>query len=373
MKTIYVLKSNNIDNINKLIRYNIHFIKIKYIENGCFLYVDEDNYLKIEKYFSIYNIEIIKVLGLKKYQFWLKRYYIFIISFIIGMLFIYLLSKIIFDIKIMTNKKELVEIIENELKENNLKKYSFIKSFEEKERIKNKILKDYQDKFEWLEIERVGSKYYVHILERVINEKKPKTFQHIVAKRNAIIKEIKASNGQIIKKVNDYVNKGDIIISGNILKNDEIKGQTMAKGEIYGETWYTVKVTLPNSYEKENIVDSKEKYSINFLNKKIFLFGKSNVKDSRYEDKIIFQSNLLPISFNKTIVYKVKKDNYFYTYDQLEDKGITVAKEKLLETLSKDSKILAQKKLKLYEENSKIIIEVFFKVYENITDYQKID
>ena len=43
-----------------------------------------------------------------------------------------------------------------------------------------------------------------------------------------------------------------------------------------------------------------------------------------------------------------------------------------MNSLSKDSKIILQKKLKLYEENSKIIIVVFHKVYEDVTDYQKI-
>ena len=50
-----------------------------------------------------------------------------------------------------------------------------------------------------------------------------------------------------------------------------------------------------------------------------------------------------------------------------------MAKEKLLNSLQGDSKILYQKKLKLYEENSTIIVEVFFKVYEDITDYKNIE
>ena len=49
-----------------------------------------------------------------------------------------------------------------------------------------------------------------------------------------------------------------------------------------------------------------------------------------------------------------------------------MAKEKLMDSLKDDSKILLQKKLKLYEENSKIVVVVFFKVYEDITDYQRI-
>ena len=73
-------------------------------------------------------------------------------------------------------------------------------------------------------------------------------FQNVVAKKNAVIMEIRSSSGQIIKKINDYVNKGDVIISGNITKKDEIKNVVKAEGIVYGETWYNVKVELPRRY-----------------------------------------------------------------------------------------------------------------------------
>ena len=49
-------------------------------------------------------------------------------------------------------------------------------------------------------------------------------------------------------KLNDYVNKNEVIISGNITKKDEVKGRVKAEGTVYGETWYTVKVMLPRTY-----------------------------------------------------------------------------------------------------------------------------
>ena len=54
---------------------------------------------------------------------------------------------------------------------------------------------------------------------------------------------------EILKKINDYVNKGDVIISGLIMKKDEIKDFVEAHGSVYGETWYNVKVILPRTYK----------------------------------------------------------------------------------------------------------------------------
>ena len=375
MKTTYIIKLSNKKYLKRLLNYKVHFYKIKYQKDICFLYVNYDDYKKLIKYKDIYGLSLYKITGLEKYKMIIKDNIIFSISIIIGIIFLYTLSNIIFDVKIMTNKKDLVKIINKELEEVNLKKYRFIKSFNEKEIIKNKILNDYKDKIEWLEIDRVGTKYYVRVLERIIKkEENDNNYQNIVARKNAVIKEIKASSGEVIKKVNDYVNKGDVVISGLIKKNDEIKKIVEAKGSVYGETWYIVKVILPRTYN--DITDTKNiytRFSLNIFNKRIILFNKNKYGLVKYIDHPIISSNLLPFSLNKTEIIEQKDETYFYTYQEALDKGLSLAKEKLVHDLKGDSKILFQKKLKLYEENSTINIEVFFKVYEDITDYRKID
>ena len=373
MKTIYVLKLER-NSLLKLIKYHPQIIKIKYHHNTCFLYVDENNYQKLLKYFNIYNITLVKVTGLQKYKLLVKKYNIFIISNILGIMFLYLLSRMIFDIKIMTDKEDLIKIISNELDSYKLSKYYLTKSYNEKEQIKNKILNDYKDKIEWLEIDQKGNRYYVYVLERIINKQSEFKKQHVIAKRNAIILEIKASSGQIVKKVNDYVNKGDIIISAFITKNDEVKDIIRADGKVYGETWYTVKVELPKLYNE--IIYTGKNYSrisISLFGKKWFLFGKGKYSLEKVIDQKLFDHSLLPFTIYKSKIYEIKSNSVQYTYNKALEKGLLIAKEKLLDNLMKDSQILEEKKLKLYEENSKIKMEVFFKVYENITDYIEIE
>ena len=374
MKTTYILKIQDKKNINRLLQYNVKFNKVEYYENSCFLYVDDDNYRKLQKYFKLYGINLYETKGILKYRKLLSQYSIFIISMLVGMMFLYLLTYITFDIKIMTNKKDLIKIIQNELNASNLKKYQFIKSYEEKEQIKKNILNEYKDKFEWMEIDRVGTKYYIYILERVIhNESKKDNYQNVVARKNAVILEIKASSGEIVRKVNDYVNKGDVIISGLITKKDEVKDIVEARGKVYGETWYNVKVMLPKTYQDKRYTGkSYHRISFNIFNKKFFLFKGRKYDNEEYQDKIITSSNIIPFSLNYTKIMETKSDTYFYTYQDAQDLALSLAKDKLMDNLKSDSKILYQKKLKLYEENSTIIIEVFFKVYEDITDYKTI-
>ncbi len=372
-KNYYILVLTDKKRILDLYKQNIYFFKIKYTKDKIYLYVNEENYLKINKYLKIYNISLYKKCGLNHYKDLIVKYRYFIISMFISILIIFILSNIIFEVNIMSDNKELVSIIDQELKEYNLSKYHFVKSYDDKEKIKNKILNDYKDKIEWLEIERIGTKYYIHLLERKIsNSKVNSNSRNVIAKRNAIIMDIKSSKGEIVKKEYDYVNKGDVIISGNITKNDEIKNKVRAEGVIYGETWYNVKVELPISYhEKRYTGNNYYSFTLSIFNKRFYLFNKKRYKEEEYIDKPILTSLILPFSLNKTNVYEVNDVTNLYTYDLILEKGITIAREKLASNLDSDAKILSQKKLKLYEENNIIVIEMFFAVYENITDYEE--
>ncbi len=148
----------------------------------------------------------------------------------------------------------------------------------------------------------------------------------------------------------------------------------MANGSVYGETWYNVKVILPRTYKNIRYTNnSYNRISLNIFNKKIFLFKNSQYQNEDYFDREIISNNILPFSINITKVLEKNEETYFYNYQEASDKGIELAREKLLNDLKGDSKILFQKKLKLYEENSTIVVEVFFKVYEDITDYKNIE
>lgn len=371
---IYILRIIDKKNIRKLIKYNIYFENIIYQKDCCYLYVDYYNYCKILKYKRLFDIEVIDNKGINKYKYLIKKYFLFFISSLVGVLFIFFLSNIIFEVEIMTNNKELYKLLNNELKYYGINRFNFVKSFDEKEKIKETILLEHKDKIEWLEFDRVGSKYIINVLERIIYEEdNDNSYRHLISKKNAIIMDIKAEDGSIIKKINDYVNKGDIIVSGAIMKGEEVKNYVKAKGEVYGETWYNVEVEIPiNYYVKNYTGKEKKRLVINYFDKNIKLFNFSNYKNEERSDKIIFESKILPFSISYSTFKEVNVFDDIYTVDKALEVGMSLARSRLLDTLEKGSEILSQKKLKLYTKDSKIFIEVFFKVYENITDYSEV-
>ena len=228
-----------------------------------------------------------------------------------------------------------------------------------------------KDTIEWIEIEKIGTKYIVRVEERIIKDKKEECMpRNIVAKRDGLILNINSSAGEIKKSINDYVKKGDIIISGIITKNDEEKNRVCASGKVYAETWYQVSVEVPYNY-KEIIYtrDYKRNISITIFNKRKSLFKDFDnyiIKEKSISNKI------LPIKISLENQQKIIKIDHIYTSEELDLKALEISKEKLKHLLKNNSTILLEKKLKTIPKNSTIEVVIFFKVKEDITAYQDI-
>lgn len=354
--------------IKLLYKRGITFNRLYLSNNKYYVVVDVSNYKKIIDVKTTYIIKIERVYG----NLYIKQLFnnnkIFIISFLFSVVLLFVLSNIIFDIEIVHSDKKIVNLIREELKKNDIKKYTIAKNYDERSAIKESILDNNRDSLEWLEIERVGVKYIIRLDKRIINSKKEdNNICNIVADRSGIILKIVADKGEIVKKVNDYVKKGDIIISGSIHKGEDVKDNVSASGNVYAEVWYKVKVVLPiNYYEEKNTNNSEKALSIRFINKEVNLFKRKNYIYENVNSKLLFSDffNLFNIYYNN-IEEKYVNDELNTIINEAD--AVKMAREKIEERLSNEEYIISQKKLKTTLNDSTITIEVFFKVYENIS------
>jgi len=368
------VKGKNIKNfIKKLINSKIEIIKLDYINrNEVNLIIYEKDYENILKQKTIYEIDMLDVYGFIKIKKNIKSNKFIIIFLIIGISIILFLSNTIFNVKVIHNNKEIRELLISELKKYGIKKGNFKKSYKKIEEIKKKILNDYKDKLQWLEIEESGTNYIIKVEERKINNENIDSLpRNVVAKKAGVIKNIVASNGVIIKNVNDYVNKGDIIITGEVKLNEEVKDVIPASGKVYAEVWYKTKVEYPYTYKETKYTGKKkEVFLIKFLNNKFNFFYFKKFKTSLNEEIVLIKDNIFPISFVKQIEKETVEIDEIYTYDEVIEKAVLRNKEKIKSKLKEDEKILSYKKLKIEAKKSTIVVEVFFSVYEDITDYE---
>lgn len=360
--------------LRHLIVKKIKLYNIVEDHDGISLTVDEVDYAKILKMKTSYNIKIVNRFGVAKLRYLLLKYkYILFFLFLtLGLMII--LSHFIFFIDVIHSKEEIRELVENDLKEFGISKYKFRVSYAKKEEIRNKILEKEKDKIEWLEIDRIGTRYIVNVEERLIKDNKvDNEVRDIVAKKDAMILNIEAETGEIVRKKYEYVRKGDTIVSGTIKNKEDEVSKVKAEGKVYGEVWYSVTVELPKKYYEEKKTGKTSKaLTLRIANKKVSVpFSKDN-KSYISEDSPILENNLIPIKLVLETKHEIEIIDKEYNMDNSSSEAIKLATKKLEDRLDEQSMILSKKVLKKTLKNSKIIVEIFFKVRENITDYKKI-
>lgn len=371
----YILKitGKRIDTfIMLLVRFNICFRKIKSSKDYIIIEVLEEDYEKLKKIKTTYEIEILKRKGLIYFTHFIKIRKLFIVSILLGFIFLTFLTNIIFDVKVVLDDEELREIILTDLKEFGISKYKFKVSYKEKEKIESKILDKEKELLEWLEIEEKGVNYEVNVIKRVKNKEVKETEpRNIVASKNGMITRIVAETGEVVTKKNNYVNKGDILISGLIKNNDNIVSKVSAKGKVYAEVWYKVSLNLPLTYNEEKRTgNNKYVLEINFLNNDIELTSLDPYKNYKSKKNIIWKHNLLPISLSFTKKSEVELININFEDDL--DSVYSLASDKLKKRLGSDIKVIEQKVLKKEKNTDKMDIDIFYKIEEDITSYSSL-
>ncbi len=375
LKTTYYIKikGKNIERfIKRLISVDIELLEIKYLKyDEIVVKIYKKNFEKIEEIKTIYDLDIVEYTGFYKYKELLKKNKLIVISIILSFIFILYLSNTIFYIDVIHNDKNIRELIKEELSENGIRIYSLKKDYKYINKVKNKIMEKHKDKIEWLEIESSGTRYIVKVEERKINDingnNEPR---NLVAKKDAVILSIEASDGVIVKNKNDYVKKGDIIVSGNINLNGEIKKIVPATGKVYGEVWYKLTIEYPLNYTERKVTgETKKVYTFKFMSLNISLYNNYLVT----KEKILYKNKTIPFSIVKQTKNKILNINQTLTKEEAINKAIEVGLDKIKSKLNDNEYIIDTKKLKVETNNSKIILELFVSVCEDITDYSRVE
>lgn len=358
--------------ILKLNHNKIDLLKINKINEKKYnILINYEDLKKVKKINTIYKIKVLNYYGIVKILKLLFNFYHVIIITFLGIMGLYLLSNVIFSVEIVTNDSEMKEKLLNTLSELDISKYHLKRNYEYLQQAKDKILKEYSDEIEWIEINNIGTKYIVKYEPKIINKTKENdNYKNIVAKKNAVILSIYASSGNILKSKNTYVNKGDIIISSDIYLNNEKKDKVPVVGKVYGEVWYETKVVYPFNYFAQKKTGKKNKYfRLKVINKKIDVFKFKSFNDKIDIESKIIKNSLLPIGFYKVIEEEVETKTGMNVVEELRLLAVNYAYEKLNETLKDDEYIIKSKIL-----DSKIIpkgiqMTIFFSVAEDIGMY----
>lgn len=364
-KVRIVVNENSNKFLNYLIYNKIYYDSLNKYNEYFVLDVSYDDYLYISRR---YKCHIVKYYGKKNIVNMYENNKYVLLSLIISFMLLFLLCNTIFDIKINSDNKDIINIINNSLSDNGIGVYKRKVSFDKLNSIKNKILEDNKDTLEWIEIREKGCIYYIDVTPRVKSNNNADNSlpSDIVAEKDGVIKHIVVHRGSKVIDNGDYVKKGDILISGNIIKNENVIDKVHSEGVIYAETWKTVNISIP--FKRIDYVYKKtiNHYYLDIFGHKFTISGKYDSDNTINKKSIVLDK---PYLFFK--LYKEEKKIYDYNevilnkeeaYNEALNRSIDVINKKL----SSDEYIISKKVLKKEVKRSKINLEVFFKVYEKI-------
>lgn len=349
--------------IKKIINNGLSIIKTKFNKDNALITLTIDDYNTLKKVDYKNAIILCKIYTLKTLlNFMLINIDKFIFLFLL-IIFLFISNNFIFQVNVNTDDLLLKNKINNFLIDNNLEKFTLKVNYKKINKIKNEILNKYPNDVSWIEISNKGNIYNIDLIKKISNDNiKQKSKCDYVAKKSGIITKINVNRGMVLVDLNNFVNKDDILISGSITYNDELKDEICANGKIYGEVWYITEISYP-LVSKDMISNNKHQYNlkINFKNKNYYIF---NNFYNNHKNILEVGNNKLGISIEKSFEKKLKKVKI--SPDEAYELALKKIKKNILLKTGKNSKILSQKVLKKYVKNDTIYLKVLLSLEEEL-------
>ncbi|GLO66613.1 MULTISPECIES: sporulation protein YqfD [Oceanobacillus] len=338
---------------------------------------------------TIYKISFEERKGLPfGFSRFLKKRFL-VIGIIGGVLFFLFLSNLLWSVNITGVPKEIEEKIKVQLDSYGIHPGVWLFSVDTPKDIQRNLLDDVPELL-WAGVELQGTTLYLEGVEKIIVEElDPGEPGNIVAAKEGVITRMYVSKGEPVKQINDYVKPGDLLVSGDISyeedqdedENESDKNKTepiAAEAEIFANTWYEVTLTVPLSYNYEQLTgNNKNKYYMKMgqLQFPIWGFRDPDFKQTQVElneKPIQFLKWQLPISIIESEINEKQLHEGERTKEEAIEAGKQQAVKQLENELGPDAEILSEKVLHERIEHGKVKLIVYVSVEENIVKNEPI-
>lgn len=224
----------------------------------------------------------------------------------------------------------------------------------------------------WIGVQLKGTTFEFQVVEKKQPKKEAnETYMNLIAAKNATIVQPIVEKGQGMVEKNQYVQKGDVLVSGFIGREDS-KKFVGAKGKVMAETWYKTTVTVPL---KTNLFvfngDSKTKHIIKFGDFEVPIWGFGDHGFPEYEVEVErkdfhFFGWEIPVTFHKKTYLSKEKAVRVYTEEEAAVQAEKMARQDVLKLAPDGASIMDEKILHKRSHNGKVKMTIHYQVLENI-------
>ncbi len=247
--------------------------------------------------------------------------------------------------------------------------------------IKNEMMTKFDD-IAWIGINIKGSRAYIEVKERLdtpirVDADIP---CDIIAAKDGIIRLMEVKEGQSLVKINEFVEKGDLLVSGVVDSNKTGMRYVHSFGEVYAETIYKKTREYPFEYiEKIYTGNEKKRYSLSVMNKRLKLFFKDEQPFETGDITKEEREYKTPFSFIPSMFVETEKFVEYTTQNRtrsLED-AIALGEAELGgeidAELGEDVEIRDKKTTYVENGESGVVVTVEYLCQENIAQQRIID
>ncbi len=244
-----------------------------------------------------------------------------------------------------------------------------------------KIQKELSNSIEnltWIGVNLKGTTFHFKVVQKTEPElKDEKSPGHLVAKKKAIISHMFVEKGKALVKINQYVEKGQLLVSGTI-GTEEKEVNVPAEGEVWGLTWYNSKVEFPleSSFQ---VYSGKEKrvhsLTVGKLNIPVWGFGKIDFKDydiEKEDHSLHFLGWELPVKYIEKTLRDKEEIQRSLTNKEAKEAAKELARKDLRINIPEDATLDKEYILHEEVENGKVKLSINFQVVENIAEEKAI-
>ncbi|WP_164216181.1 sporulation protein YqfD [Virgibacillus sp. YIM 98842] len=309
---------------------------------------------------------------------------------ILSIMLVLFLSNIIWEVKVTGVPKDIEEKITKQLDSYGIHSGAWKFSIDSPKEIQKMLVEDIPELL-WVGVDQKGTTYFLEGVEKVIvEEEEAEGPRHLVATKKGVIKNMYVTEGIPQVSVNDYVEPGDILVSG-IINGEEETGEdedgennkeleyVAAEGEITATTWYEAEVTIPLQFNTERITGNHEKkYYIRIGNMQLPVWGFSEpdynaIHREADERPINFFKWELPVAFVEMTLSELLHEEKERTKEEAVNIGVEQAKNELSLQLGPDAEIISEKVLHETTDSGKVKVNLYINAEEDIAQIQPLN
>ena len=372
---VYVKNKDAVMLLNLCMYYSIPYSRFAYDESGVSMRFRLSHFKKIKNECEKRGIELceIKRGGIPVFLYKHRKRSGILVGAIFAIFMMVIFDTLIWDINVSGNTAITTSEIIDTLSEHGVR-VGVPKHKIHTQSVENKILIESED-ISFISINIQGNIANVEIRERSKeNGKEPVKYANITAKKSGVIENAQIYRGNLVVSAGQYVDAGDLLISG--IYDSKIQGFrfTRAAGKVYARTVEEILVEIPLEYEEKHYTgEVNYEKNLNFFGFSVKIsknYGNDMVLyDTIYnvEDYVLGKSVRLPFDTKKVSFHEyeyVKRTRsidearelaYFKLSEKIRELGDVEIIKKSVDTYLLDGKLMLVCTLVCIEDISSVV------------------